>query len=81
MKVKLIKTIHSFGCEYEALEDGVITTNPKDHPTFDLESLQDMKIFVRKGEKFQLTEEYIPKNNLDLIMLVVQTKEEEKAKP
>ena len=60
-KVKFVKKALCL-YEYEALEDGVILTSPRDHPTFGLKSLLDMALFVRKGQRFQLTREYVKKN-------------------
>ena len=47
--------------EYEALEEGTIITSSGDHP-----GPRDMEIRIHKGETFQLTDEYVPRNNLEL---------------
>ena len=66
MKVKFLKEIKPCYVEYEALEDGIIVTDSGGHPTFDLPSLEDMKIFSRKGATFQLRKEYVKKNSFEV---------------
>lgn len=62
MKVKVIREIGEYHIKYLALEDGIIVTSCGDHPTFGIKDLEDMKIFIKKGEFFQLPKEYIRKN-------------------
>jgi hypothetical protein len=73
MKVKFIKQVRFYTndrfnvYEYEALEDGTITTSCGDHPTFGIKELRDMRLWIRKGETFQLKGEYLEKNNLEIL--------------
>lgn len=67
MKVKMLKRIGEYYTEYIALEDGVITTDCGDHPTFGIKSLENMRIRVKKGRTFQLRNTYIKKNNFEVL--------------
>ena len=62
MKDKFIKKIWDCSYEFEALEDGTIITSCGDHPTFGIKELEDMKIFIKKGTKFTISEKYLQKN-------------------
>jgi len=65
VKVRFVKDLCNDYSEFEALEDGTIVTDHGDHPTFGIKELEDMKLFVRKGEHFQLSEKYLLKNTLE----------------
>lgn len=65
MKVKMLKRIGKYRTEFVALEDGTIITDCGDHPTFGIKSLEDMRIFIKKGNTFQLRNTYIKKNKFE----------------
>jgi len=67
MRVKVIKKVCLNIIEYQALDDGSIITSRGDHPSFGLKSLEDMHLFIHKGETFQLPDEYLVKNSLDIL--------------
>jgi hypothetical protein len=70
LKVRLVK-IHDDYSEYEALEDGTIFTSCGDHATFDIKELEEMKMFIKKGQSFQLLHSYLQKNSLRIQILPV----------
>jgi hypothetical protein len=66
LKVKIVKKLKDRFTEYEALEDGTIVTSPGDCPDFGIKELEDMKLFIKKGQRFQLSEHYAAKNSLTI---------------
>jgi len=60
MKVKILKKL-SYFIEYEALEDGSIITSAVDHP-----GPRDMVMRIFKGQKFQLSNDYVLRNRLEV---------------
>jgi len=63
MKVRSIKEPSPHHIEYESLEYGTIITD-SDYPSFGIKELEDISIFVKKGQTSTLPKAYLSKNNL-----------------
>jgi len=64
MHARFIRDLPNDYLELEALQDGTILIEPGDHPTFGLESLKTMSLFVKKGEIFQIPQRLRNQKNL-----------------